>query len=49
MIRVRDGVERPIEGRDEPVVEDLDEDEDGQHRAREHGQHAARGDGQHGG
>ena len=44
--RVGDGVERPVEGREEPHVEDLHEHERAQHRSHEHGQHAARGGGQ---
>ena len=44
--RVVDGVERPVEGREEPDVEDLHEHEHAQHRSHDHGQHAARGGGQ---
>ena len=44
--RVVDGVERPVEGREEAHVEDLHEHERAQHRADDHGQHAARGRGQ---
>ena len=47
--RVRDGVERPVEGRDEPDVEDLHHREHRQHRSRDHGQHAARAGGQQNG
>ena len=45
----RDGVERPVERREEPHVEDLHEHEDAQQRPGDHGQRAARGDGQQGG
>ncbi len=44
--RVRDGVERPVEGREEPHVEDLHYHEHRQHRAQDHGQHSPRGGGQ---
>ena len=44
--RVVDGVERPVEGREEPHVEDLHEHEHAEHRSDDHGQHAARGGGQ---
>ena len=41
--RVGDGVERPVERRDEPHVQDLHDHEQRQHRPRDDGQHAARG------
>ena len=44
--RVVDGIERPVERREEADVEDLHDDEQAQHHARDHGQHAARGGGQ---
>ena len=47
--RVVDGLERPVERREEPDVEDLHEHEHAQHRSHDHGQHAARGGGQQGG
>jgi hypothetical protein len=47
--RVVEGLERPVERREEPDVEDLHEHEHAQDRSRQHGQHAARGGGQQGG
>ena len=44
--RVGDRVEGPVEGGEEPHVEDLHEHEHAQHRAHHDGQHAARGRGQ---
>ena len=47
--RVVDGLERPVERRVEPDVEELHEHEHAQQRAHDHGQHAARPGGQQGG
>ena len=47
--RVVDRLERPVERREEPDVEDLHEHEHAQQRSHDHGQHAARRGGQHGG
>ena len=47
--RVVDGVERPVERREEPDVEHLHDNEHAEDRAQDHGQHAARGGGQQGG
>ena len=44
--QVVDGVERPVERREEPDVEDLHDHEHAQHRSRGHGQYATRGGGQ---
>jgi hypothetical protein len=47
--RVVDGLERAVERREEPYVEDLHEHEHAQDHSRDHGQHAAWGRGQQGG
>ena len=44
--RVVDGLERPVERREEADVEDLDDDEQAQHRSRDHDQHAPPAGGQ---
>ena len=46
--RVVEGLERPVERREEPDVEDLHEHEHAQDGSRDHGQHAARGGRQQG-